>query len=393
VRRALISLAVALVALGAPTTAAAQDTVTLTLDTARTVYGTTVTATGTVAPAAEGATVVVERLDELSAWVPLATASTDALGAFSAAFVAEARGPVRARAKASGVLSPEQALSVVPKVEVNRPRGRAFLGARLVAYVAPLAYDGRVAVRVKKYGRVVGRVSGDVTNGVLRVRIPTPGIDRFAVRLIFREAGALDAVTMFARARASARILAVGSRGADVRALERRLKQLRFRVSGVNRYFTYTTFDSVVAFQKAYGLSRTGVVGASTWSMLGRARVRKPRFATPTPHIEINKTRQILMVVRNGAVAAIIPISSGATGNTPVGAFRILWKAPATSTWLGSAILYRTMTSTGTSPSTATPPSPSIRRATGASACRCGWPTGCTSSRRSASASTSTTRT
>src|SRR5439155_16277757 len=37
-------------------------------------------------------------------------------------------------------------------------------------------------------------------------------------------------------------------------------------------------------------------------------------------------------------------VSSGATGNAPVGAFRILWKAPATGTWLGSAILYRTMT-------------------------------------------------
>jgi N-acetylmuramoyl-L-alanine amidase len=344
VRRALIPLAVTLATLGVPSTAAAEDTVTLALDSARAVYGTTVTANGTVAPAAEGATVVVERLDELGTWVPLATASTDAAGAFGAAFVAEARGPVRARAEASGVISAEQALAVVPKVEVNRPRGRAFLGAPLVAYVAPLAYDGHVAVRVRKYSRIVGRVSGDVTNGILRVRIPTPGIGRFAVRLLFPEGSGLDAVTMFTRARASARILAVGSRGADVRALERRLKQLRFRVSGVNRYFTYTTFDSVVAFQKAYGLSRTGVVGAGTWSMLGRARVLRPRFARPTPHIEINKTRQILMVVRNGAVEAIIPISSGATGNTPVGAFRILWKAPATSTWLGSAILYRTMT-------------------------------------------------
>ena len=343
-RRVLLSLAAALVALGAPATAAAEDTVTLALDTGRAVYGASVTATGTVAPASEGATVIVERLDELGTWVPLATASTDAAGVFSAAFVAEGRGAVRARVEASGVLSTEQALSVVPKVEVNRPRGRAFLGARLVAYVAPLAYEGRVAVRVKKYGRVVGRVKGDVTSGVLRVRIPTPGIGRFAVRLIFPEGSGLDAVIMFTRARATARTLAVGSRGADVRALERRLKQLRFRVSGVNRYFTYTTFDSVVAFQKAYDLSRTGVVGSATWSMLGKARVRKPRYATPTPHIEVSKARQILMVVRNGAVDAIIPISSGATGNTPVGAFRILWKAPATSTWLGSAILYRTMT-------------------------------------------------
>ncbi|MGH2450200.1 MAG: L,D-transpeptidase, partial [Candidatus Limnocylindria bacterium] len=53
------------------------------------------------------------------------------------------------------------------------------------------------------------------------------------------------------------------------------------------------------------------------------------------------------MVVRRGRVTAVLPVSTGATGNTPVGAFRILWKAPATSTWLGPGILYRTMTFQG----------------------------------------------
>ena len=48
--------------------------------------------------------------------------------------------------------------------------------------------------------------------------------------------------------------------------------------------------------------------------------------------------------MRDGEPEAIIHISSGATGNTPVGHHHVLWKAPATSTWLGSAILYRTMT-------------------------------------------------
>ena len=61
-------------------------------------------------------------------------------------------------------------------------------------------------------------------------------------------------------------------------------------------------------------------------------------------HLEVDKTRQILMVVRNGQVTGVIPVSTGATGNTPVGHWRVLWKAPATSTWLGSAILYRTLT-------------------------------------------------
>ena len=50
------------------------------------------------------------------------------------------------------------------------------------------------------------------------------------------------------------------------------------------------------------------------------------------------------MIVRNGRVAVIEHVSTGATGNTPVGRWSILWKAPSTTTWLGSAILYWTMT-------------------------------------------------
>jgi lipoprotein-anchoring transpeptidase ErfK/SrfK len=84
----------------------------------------------------------------------------------------------------------------------------------------------------------------------------------------------------------------------------------------------------VIAFQKAERLSRSGVVGTATWQALGRARVLRPRRAEPALHIEIDKTRQILMVVRRGEVSAVIPTSTGATGNTPVGSWRIYWKSP-----------------------------------------------------------------
>jgi lipoprotein-anchoring transpeptidase ErfK/SrfK len=43
-------------------------------------------------------------------------------------------------------------------------------------------------------------------------------------------------------------------------------------------------------------------------------------------------------------VAGVLPVSTGATGNTPEGRHRIRWKALATGTWLGPAILYRTLT-------------------------------------------------
>ena len=53
------------------------------------------------------------------------------------------------------------------------------------------------------------------------------------------------------------------------------------------------------------------------------------------------------MVVRDGKTESVVSVSTGATGNTPEGAFRIRWKALATTTWLGPAILYRTMTFLG----------------------------------------------
>ena len=50
------------------------------------------------------------------------------------------------------------------------------------------------------------------------------------------------------------------------------------------------------------------------------------------------------MIVRDGETLWYLPVSSGAGGITPAGSYRILWKALATTTWLGPAILYRTMT-------------------------------------------------
>jgi N-acetylmuramoyl-L-alanine amidase len=330
---------------GTATVEVTAQTVSLTVAPARVVYGSLVSAKGVVTPAEEGVHVVVERLNGAGAWESLATAATDAAGAFALSFAAAGRGPIRARLEETGAISVEQVLRVVPEVVVNTATGRAFLGARLTASVAPTDYAGRVVITVVKYDRVVGRVSARVVDGRLHVRIPTPGLGRFSVRLAFPAGGDVDARTVSTSAYATARTLRVGSQGADVRALHGRLRELRFRIPGMYGYFSSRTFDSVVAFQKAWGLARTGVVGSQTWSMLGRVRrAIRPRYSRPSLHIEIDKSRQILMVVRSGAVSAVIPISSGATGNTPEGAFRILWKAPATSTWLGSAILYRTMT-------------------------------------------------
>ena len=62
----------------------------------------------------------------------------------------------------------------------------------------------------------------------------------------------------------SARTLSYGSTGPDVLALRARLAQLRVHVPGPSTTFGSELFDSVVAFQKARGLSRTGTVDEAT---------------------------------------------------------------------------------------------------------------------------------
>jgi cell wall hydrolase len=306
------------------------------------VYGGSVEVIGTVTPADVGLAVTIEQ-ESGGIWSPVASTATDATGAFSASFVPTIGGPIRARLD-GGTMSAERALTVLPAVALTFGAARAFLGVPLRADVQPASYAARVQISVRAAGRVLARTSGVVSAGLLGKRLPTPWAGRVTVRLVFPAAEGLGARTMSRRIFVAARTLRRGSRGADVHALHRRLAHLRIHVPGTGTVFGSQTYDSVIAFQKARGLARTGVVGTSTWRALGLVRSFRPRYARPTPHIEVDKSRQILMIVKRGVVTGIIPVSTGATGNTPVGAWNILWKAPATGTWLGGATLYRTLT-------------------------------------------------
>jgi lipoprotein-anchoring transpeptidase ErfK/SrfK len=51
-----------------------------------------------------------------------------------------------------------------------------------------------------------------------------------------------------------------------------------------------------------------------------------PRARYPGDHAEIDKTRQVLFLVRGGKVALIVATSTGATGNTPVGLWHVYRK-------------------------------------------------------------------
>jgi hypothetical protein len=117
--------------------------------------------------------------------------------------------------------------------------------------------------------------------------------------------------------------LTLGSRGPSVRELERRLAQLHYAIMS-DGYYGSDDLEAVYAFQKVEGLARSGAVDAALWSRILKAHTPRARY--PGDHVEVDKTRQVLFVVRGGKVTLIVASSTGATGNTPLGEWRVYRK-------------------------------------------------------------------
>jgi L,D-transpeptidase catalytic domain/Putative peptidoglycan binding domain len=314
--------------------AAAADkpqTVSLRLSPASVVFGSRTLARGLLAPAAAGMRIVIERR-AVSGWQRLASARTDSAGRYHVPLRAGRSGTWRARV--GDVVSPPVRVEVLPELHVDIRSATAFVGARIVVRAWPAANQD-VRVSVLRAKTEVGEVTGHVGRPIA---VPAPTLGTLWLRV--EVGGRAVGVPMHV----SGRTLSVGAMGPDVLGLRARLVQLHVHVPGPSTTFHSELADSVVAFQKARGLERTGVVDARTWQALAQDAVPAPRHRSKGVHIEVSKSRQILMVVRDGETQWYFPVSSGAGGITPVGSYRIIWKALSTTTWLGPAILYRTMT-------------------------------------------------
>ena len=92
--------------------------------------------------------------------------------------------------------------------------------------------------------------------------------------------------------------LGPGSHGPAVRGLERRLESLTYHEDDRTSTWTEQTSDAVLAFQKAEGLPRTSLADRTTLARLATARVPRPHYGGKGLHIEVDKTRQILQLVR-----------------------------------------------------------------------------------------------
>ena len=90
-----------------------------------------------------------------------------------------------------------------------------------------------------------------------------------------------------------------------------------------------------MAFQKVEGLDRDGIVGPGTAAALDHATRPSPA-STSGDLIEVDKARQVLFVVRDGAVQWVLNVSTGTEepywvdgrtemADTPVGHWQVAW--------------------------------------------------------------------
>ncbi len=125
-----------------------------------------------------------------------------------------------------------------------------------------------------------------------------------------------------------------------VMALQQRLADLGYDIGPIDGLAGWRTHYTIMAFQKAEGLSRTGEDGAALREALAQASPPAPMVPGGAPNrVEIDLDRQILFLWKGGQLARILSVSTGNgeyycddfgdcdTAITPTGEFRIGRKA------------------------------------------------------------------
>jgi len=211
--------------------------------------------------------------------------------------------------------------AVVRKRIVVRPRldvrleGARTIGAPLhvVAVLRP-AHAGSLRVTV---------------DGTPTTQVETAAVGTARIVVLSTPRPSWAAVSRVVRAQVSAPTLAPGSHGPAVVALEQRLRELHYALPNTRGVFDDDVQAAVYAFQDVLRQDPTGVVTRRLWTDLAQAAVPKARY--PGNHVEVDKTRQVLFLVRDGKVALVSHVSTGATGNTPVGLWHVYSKVPGWS--------------------------------------------------------------
>jgi hypothetical protein len=109
-----------------------------------------------------------------------------------------------------------------------------------------------------------------------------------------------------------------GAFGSGVAGLQQRLLGMGFWLPAVDGSFGSSTTQAVYAFQKANGLPRDGKIGPEDQPALN-AGARPTAASTSGDLIEVDKARQLFLVIRGGRVQWAINTSTGSNGNYTYG--------------------------------------------------------------------------
>lgn len=104
-----------------------------------------------------------------------------------------------------------------------------------------------------------------------------------------------------------------GDSGPWVERLQEFLAAAGFRPGVRDSRFGQATLGAVYAFQKVHELDRDGVFRAEHWALLDTS-VELPILAEAPDRVEVDLEKQVLFLVKNDQVEAVLPISSGNGG-------------------------------------------------------------------------------
>jgi cell wall hydrolase len=209
----------------------------------------------------------------------------------------------------AGPAAVHEEIIVKPRLDVQLDGSRTVGSPLHVVAILRPAHAGKVHVLV---------------DGLPSTHVATSEVRTARIVVLSTPRPSWAAVSKVVRAHIGAPSLSLGTHGPGVVALERRLGELHYAVRDTKGVFDDAVQAAVVAFQKVNGLDRTGVVTPSTWARLADAGVPRARYAGN--HVEVDKTRQVVFLVRAGKVALATAASTGATGNTPLGLWHVYAK-------------------------------------------------------------------
>ena len=148
------------------------------------------------------------------------------------------------------------------------------------------------------------------------------------------------AVAASATAQAAGRpVVVLGSRGPSVTYAQQRLNALGYWCGTPDGTFGHLTQQAVWALEKSAGARRSGRLDLSGWGLLERGVKPRPRSTSGTV-IEVDLTKQILMVIGSGRLVYTLNTSTGSgeryyskgtwkTAWTPTGSYSIYYRWPS----------------------------------------------------------------